>query len=72
MNAEADFSRQELKNFLNKLADQIATGRIDVHIPGDSGGRATVIPEQPIDVVFSGEDEELDITMKLVEKRKIE
>lgn len=74
MEAEADFSRRELQSFLQELAGQVETGRVEVQIPGKSTGKISVVPKQPIDIVFKHDEEEgkMSIEIDFEERRRIE
>lgn len=69
---EADFSRRELKNFLNELGDQVDMGRVEIHIPGVPDGDINVVLDQPIDVVFDRDEDGLEIKIKLDDKREMD
>jgi amphi-Trp domain-containing protein len=70
---EAEFSRKELKRFLENLAEQVETGRVRVQIPGGSKGVVSIVPRQPIEVTFHGkEGEDMSVTVEFKERREIE
>lgn len=70
---EAYFSRQDLKGFFNSLAKQIESGKVMIQIPGESQGKLRIVPKQPIDVVFSHDEDEgkLSVKINFEERREI-
>lgn len=71
---EAYFSRQDLKGFFEELAKQIESGKVIIHVPGESPGKVKIIPSQPIDVIFNYDEDsgEMSIKIELEERRELE
>lgn len=71
---EAYFSRQDLKGFFEELAKQIKSGKVIINVPGESQGKAKIVPKQPIDVIFNYDEDkgEMSIKIELEERRELE
>lgn len=66
----ADFSRKELKIFLESLAKHVESGRVQLQIPGKPSTKLSTVPKQPIDVVFKEEDGNLTVKMIFEDRRE--
>ncbi|MFB6217277.1 MAG: hypothetical protein ABEJ72_10010 [Candidatus Aenigmatarchaeota archaeon] len=67
---ESEFSRRELKSFLEELGEQVEMGRVEIHVPGRPDGNVSVLPEQPIDVLFERKNSKFEITIKFVDRKE--